>query len=134
MTDDEIRIAIGEDQGWVLKWQNEGGAPLLDAKPKGHSWEVWVPPQSDKRSWRRMFQQENVFPPDYPNNLNACSEFERTLTYDEETRYVVHLFRICGWNINHADDRLCVGNARKPVSATARQRCEAYLKTKGLWK
>ena len=65
--------------------------------------------------------------PDYPNDLNACVEFEKTLTNDEQPQYFREL---CPdewkWIDHNALPLLCF--------ATARQRCEAFLRVKGLWK
>ena len=61
--------------------------------------------------------------PDYLNDLNACHEMEGTLT---EAQYIVYG--------SHLWDVLCI--EKKGVRlwhATARQRCEAFLKTIGKW-
>ena len=54
--------------------------------------------------------------PNYPEDLNACAEFEATLTDDKWDMYCENLG----------------GSLRACASATARQRCIAYLKTKGI--
>jgi hypothetical protein len=57
--------------------------------------------------------------PNYPFDLNACAEFEKTLTDQEHNRCRAHIY-------------LMTFNPRECFSATARQRCIAYLKTKGI--
>lgn len=57
--------------------------------------------------------------PNYLNDLNACAEFEAMLTSAERFTYIVELNKLCG-------------DEPSAVWATARQRCIAYLKTKGL--
>ena len=60
--------------------------------------------------------------PNYPEDLNACAEFEATLTDEEWKDYGVPLgSRDISWE-----------GAKKLLSATARQRCIAYLKVKGI--
>lgn len=58
--------------------------------------------------------------PDYPGDLNACHEMEKTLTGNEVTRYDNHLHAICG-------------SLQKAIRATASQRCEAFLRAVGKW-
>lgn len=61
---------------------------------------------------------------DYPADLNACAEMEKTLPDDNSLQgkvsYNNQLMRVCG---SHA---AC-------ISATARQRCESFLRVKGKW-
>lgn len=64
--------------------------------------------------------------PDYPNDLNACVEFEKTLDTEElQLRYTEALVQIpwtSAWSFF---------DAFKAVCATAEQRCRAFLKVKG---
>ena len=53
-------------------------------------------------------------------DLNACAELEATLTEGEERDYT--------------DELIDITHNTVPVSATARQRAEAFLKTLYLWK
>lgn len=64
--------------------------------------------------------------PDYPNDLNAVHEAENTLdgsNVNPQLRYTYadYLYRIV------------VPENRQPFRATAAQRCEALLRTWGLW-
>ena len=85
--------------------------------------------------------EETVFNlhPNYPLDLNACASFEATLTDEEKPSYVRCL------NASHPTSDIfypdqaergfnnkLAGEVFGLVSTTARQRCLAYLKTKGL--
>lgn len=108
-TDEEIRIKVAEAHG-TMRWSY-----ALPTKCIGAS------------------------VPNYPEDLNACASFEATLTDEEKPCYV-------GWlNASHPTSDIFYPDqsergfnnklAREVfglVSATARQRCLAYLKTKGL--
>jgi hypothetical protein len=59
--------------------------------------------------------------PDYPNDLNAVHEAEKKLDVNPWQQYINLLPDI-------------IEDWRSPIHATARQRCEALLKTVGLWK
>lgn len=58
-------------------------------------------------------------------DLNACAKFEKTLTRQERYNYADHLCDMCY-------DRSPYSNVEQVISATARQRCLAYLRTKGI--
>lgn len=64
--------------------------------------------------------------PNYPESLDACAGFEATLTWKEHLSFRKHL-----WDIV-----ITLGPEdtwdRQFVSADAKTRCLAYLKTKGL--
>ena len=55
--------------------------------------------------------------PDYHNDLNACHEMEKVLTYEQFDDYYIELAK----------------RMVRPFHATAPQRCEAFLRTLGLW-
>ena len=128
MTDEQINIAIAESLGWKVRWQNQGGAPALENKPAGHCWAVWTNPNG----WGLDSNYDPIFPPNYTSDLNACHECVKTLTDAQRTTYREHLSKIwtrdynsrCGLFPRHDDS----------VNATARQRCEAYLRTIEKWK
>lgn len=64
--------------------------------------------------------------PNYPASLDACAEFEKTLSGDEITDYINQIYRVT-FKACRADRDEGV------VFATAPQRCEAFLRTKNLW-
>ena len=66
--------------------------------------------------------------PDYLNDLNACHEFEKILPNSLTQKYWWSLCDVTGLDQYEA--------CRDPlltVSATAAQRCEAFLRTIGNW-
>lgn len=98
MTNEQMRIAIAEACGWEVISNT-----LCNVKP-------------DKNGDPEI---EPIAPlPDYLNDLNACAEFEKTLTDSELWQIDAILFNL--------------PDCRAPFVATARQRCIAFLKTKGL--
>ena len=104
MTDEEINVTIAEACGILSKDQ----------------WgKIYKTPQGYVRDV-----------PDYLNDLNACAEFEATLTYEEAEAYEDELCDICKRDNELEDNpapwRFAVATA-KP-----KQRCLAFLKTKGI--
>jgi len=77
--------------------------------------------QKDGRSYFNAHPQHFAQIPDYLSDLNACHEMEKVLTPQQEDIYNKELFVITagldGWNWH----------------ATARQRCEAFLRTLRKW-
>lgn len=59
--------------------------------------------------------------PNYHGSLDACAEFERTLDRIDRREYVRQLYHI-------------TENDFGAHCATPPQRCEAFLRVKGLWK
>lgn len=59
--------------------------------------------------------------PNYTADLNACHEFEKTLTPEQESAYWEHLLQA------HEYIQPWAG------CATARQRCEAFLRVHNQW-
>jgi hypothetical protein len=109
MTNEEIRIKVAEALGWKSpfnerEWLHGSGPEGEDVYGKF----VGTDPCGDR---------EQV--PNYPFDLNACAEFEKTLTDQEHNRCRAHIYSM-------------TFNPRECFSATARQRCIAYLKTKGI--
>jgi hypothetical protein len=115
MTDEQINIAIAESLGWTncrLAIKGAGGGTRY---PTAHG----IPPN-------RKYEASC---PNYTSDLNACHEFEKTLDDDLDLDYSENLESVTGtrWGANNSYDM------SKYRSATARQRCEAYLKTIGKW-
>ena len=63
------------------------------------------------------------------DDLNAVHEAEKNLDRFQVTEYGVELCRVM--KLPDINGEICWGSL---VMATARQRCEALLKTVGLWK
>lgn len=115
MTREQQRIRIAETCGWRRRWQNCGGAPLLNEKPKGHCWEVWT----DSKGNSLDKNHDELFPPDYLNDLNAMHEAEKSLTDIDD------------WLLY--DKALAETTSGFTYHATARHRAEAFLRVLGLW-
>lgn len=72
-------------------------------------------------------------PPDYLNDLNACYEFTAYMTYDQQVEFAEILHSIVlenpdrvWWNLNRQE-------TFQLLSASADQRCEAFLKVFDKW-
>ena len=104
MTDDQIRIAIAEWCGW-------------------RSYHDCLHILYWNESLGELIQDAYMSHalPDYPNDLNAVHEAEKKLDVNPWQQYINLLPDI-------------IEDWRSPIHATARQRCEALLKTVGLWK
>lgn len=138
MTNDEIRIAIAEDQDYEY-------LPEVEKENKSKSYDC------RQRMWRKQTGNEysdDGFSyydeiPNYPEDLNAVHEVEKTLSdkapeheNTERELYALELLKLVAtwkkegftWGDN------CDSDYYKVANATAHQRAEAYLRTKGLWK
>lgn len=123
MTPEQIRILIAEHEGWKLCDEEivKPDGTVIDCE--------FLTEEAVDQSW-----------PNWPNNLNAVHEVEEALAVDEDLwkQYVVFLGGICyesltphlrtAWHDSEqfADWVFC--------RATALQRCEALLRTWGLWR
>ena len=123
MTDREQRIAIGKTQGAKL-WNN----PTI-YKPT-QIWSIDCPSPGDVIY---HLSDECGLLPDYLNNLNAMSIVEQLVRQDQfhYVNYAKNLFKV----VSGVDWTGNLGYfAFEFVTATARQRAEAFLKTLELWK
>lgn len=105
MTDQAIRIAVAEACGWTdVAVFSDGSVNGYHGNRVGHKREV----------------------PNYLFDLNACADMEATLSPAEEAGYFLEL------------QKLIVPPYLKHfapcIRATARQKCEAFLRAKWLWK
>jgi len=109
MNAEQINIAIAESLGWTQV-----------RRPDNQM--VWCQP-------RGIFQMETTLP-NYHGDLNACAEMERKgLVTDQEIEdYLEALNEALEADVPKGSPSFTA------YFATAPQRCEAYLKTKGLWK
>lgn len=103
MTDEQINIKIAELCGW---------------KPQTICTDMQGTPWPSE-------------PPNYAADLNACHEFEETLDYGQAELYDDELCDICAKTNELLDNpkpwRFAV------TTATASQRCEAFLRVHGQW-
>lgn len=104
MTDEAIRIKVAEAMGWT-GIRGETGYPTLRARELG--------------DYQAL--------PNYPESLDACAELEKTIKvphkYNEQLELVV-----LGYLLKEKDS-VAEFTLR---CATARQRCIAYLRVKGI--
>lgn len=136
MTPTLQRIAIAKALGWKLRYQNVGGGTLFEEKPKGHSWEVWLPPPV-KLDWKEEWQQ----PPDFLSDLNAMHEALTLLSDKQEThvdesgeysssqrqRYLDHLEELIKPTTYEENIEFAL------TTASAAHCAEAFLRTLSLW-
>lgn len=109
MTDEEINAAIAEACEFVFRGQWQSDAD-------GQKFTFWYYPEK----W--MGPDLRPCAPCFCLDLNAMHEVEKALNTDELfERYYLTLYET-------------TQSTRWPVSATARQRAEAFLKTIGKWK
>jgi hypothetical protein len=71
--------------------------------------------------------------PDYPNDLNAMHEAEKTLTHQEQAVYTQKLMDAVSRSARANDGTIVKLIESWFWHATATQRAEAFLRTKGLW-
>lgn len=114
MTPESQRIAIAESLGW--KWKETRRHHFGAVEPIRE----WTNPSGDNQGIHPQI-------PNYPEDLNACAEMEKTLDIDPDNAdspryaYARALYNVCA-------------DKTQPFRATAAQRCEAFLRVKGLWK
>lgn len=137
MTDDEMKIAVAECCGAV--WKRQSCTPWNpdDDSRNVYFRRLYFIAKDDVRGPALLpaaFGKESIADnhdhlPNYPADLNACAEMSAALTPDERHKQFAILYEMLG---RGASVRQSV--YLRMVDATARQRCEAFLKVKGLWK
>lgn len=125
MTDEQINIAIAESLGWHSKSGANGGVKWVDKDGIGRNGGgLYGYGYNDELKLSHL--------PDYTSDLNVCHEFEKTLDDKQLARYAQQIIGSARREMNIPDHE-----SHYPVpfiiSATARQRCEAYLRTIGKW-
>ena len=121
LTDDEIRIKVAEAMG--ARWHSVLTGPQSERLVLAFSqWTNLGPLRWELSDGRILSPQIS----NYPESLDACAEFEKTLTDAEQPRYALNLWEQLVGAPHIFKDSF------KFVTATARQRCIAYLKTKGI--
>lgn len=108
MTPQEINIAIAQACGW--NWESK--TTLVHPKGDGNGYVVF----NDKGEIDSFYKL-----PQYHTSLDACAEFEATLTSEEREDYCA-----CLWTVT--------AHEFATITATAPQRCEAFLRVKGPWR
>lgn len=112
MTNQEINKIIAEYCGWKHEFNGD------DEDPEWY----WIPPNNP---------DGNQSPPDYCNDLNEMNEAEKFLEGGHNwNKYTDILGKLRHYKPNIHDLR---SFANIIVSASAKQRAEAFLKTIGKW-
>lgn len=124
LTDEEIRIKVAEAMGLEIIHDPRGP---IDTRPSPYSIKrklFYTPAAAGVR--RKSWPKASAVPiiPNYPESLDACAEFEKTLTTEQRHDYVRAL--------RHITEAWDAMPEFTTTFATARQRCLAYLKTKGI--
>lgn len=107
MTDEQINIAIAESLGWKHETRRMMGYGGIRSATAYY--------------WTKNGSIGEI--PNYTADLNACHEFENTVMLNSHTR--LNYLSWLGWENDYASTVFAC------VNATARQRCEAYLRTIG---
>ncbi len=105
MTPEEQNIAIAQSVGWKMKMSETFG-------------ELWLKPGAQEEG-DTIYTRDEI--PNYYGDLNACHEMEKVLDKDQRYHYVTRL----------VESNKTGGGY---IFVTAPQRCESFLKVKGLWK
>lgn len=127
MTAEQQRIAIVREMGWtdahVKAWREVAELKREYRKlPKKASFSGWAIADKIAKAERDPNYLGDI--PNYPADLNACAEFEKTLSDREWEKYVALL--------SQGITRTWWEGARAVCRAKAEQRCEAFLRTKGI--
>lgn len=135
MTNDEIRIAVGKLAGAMCRYcGGTGTRHRMSEEGYSRVRKVMIENQLDApEAQPDLVCNGHCEIPNYPEDLNACREFEGNLTWREAGPYVFWLEELT--NIGHMG-----GNAvREPlndcalITASALHRCQAFLRLKGKW-
>lgn len=125
MTPDDINRRIAEACGWTdIKFSEESRFDPRSYEPAGYFG------RSPSGSIDRI--------PDFYHDLNACHDMEKVLNDSQYHGFTIRLSQI-GWQLNpgatpdKSDDAAYKQRLRIFCSATAPQRCEAFLRTIGQW-
>lgn len=131
MKSDQIRIAVAESLGThrvthtTLAFNDrcEPEPCVILTDKNGNQCHKW----KNRTSLDRDF----IHPKAYDEDLNACAEMEAGFHKDFEAseQYAYHLKTVV-YKTKHSG----VGINFAVLNATAPQRCEAYLRTKGIWR
>ena len=142
MTNEQINIAIAESLGWRKITQFSQYPKSWGGKPARYDTPVWrltlrhdlEEDECHKYGWKGNKGDVTYDGPNYTADLNACHEFESEIIYSNDRlpkKYTQQIksaiCREAGVKKAQMDFDLC-------ITATARQRCEAYLRTLNLWK
>lgn len=138
MTTEQIRIAVAEEMGTAAFYAVRKEGYYYRPNAHGYTSRIEEAGRYSKEEARRHLMRGEVMdivpipPPDYPNDLNACAEFEATLSEKEVAFYLTKLLLVR--YRTGADHGMIACMQDKLAFATARERCEAFLRLRGKWK
>jgi hypothetical protein len=119
MTNEQIRIKIAESLGWTEIAMNGLYDQYEGLKPKGN--------YRNRNDWLRL--------PDYPEDLNACAEMEKSLGSLRPLYDVLLIELTSEGEFDHNKIPIVemhYVDALTGIHATAAQKCRAYVAVKGL--
>jgi hypothetical protein len=119
MTDNEINLEIAEACGWKFY-------DRVTDKKSGTSWDVYA-----KDGRRASYMTQSL--PNYCTDLNAMHEVEKIMDTRQQDVYAGFLGKLTG-GVQRDFGAMVIKSTTKVVSATARQRAEAFLRTIEKWK
>lgn len=153
----QLRVKVAEACGWRSSFRDAEFKLFVAAWVTRDSVEHWLPPMCELHS--RLIESLSKVP-DYPNDLNACAEFEKAMLVSskpyssgmdhEQIKYCSELRKIVGAALRK---ETVLSGIKKPdgsellletsvysspfeeiklVTATAEQRCITFLKVKGI--
>lgn len=141
MTPEQQRIAIAEACGW--KWYRQPASGPWARKPMRSlyhpdlikHWDATFAEADMTESQCNpafIWREGNI--PDYPSDLNAMHEAEKTLSEGQRDDYVFWITELACFR--HPVPHACHSSAERlrAIRATAAQRAEAFLRTLGKWK
>jgi len=109
MTNQQINECIAKLCGWTSKEET------IERVSAGYDWtETYT-------TWSHPGRGRHLKPPNYSGSLDCCREFEKFSSSDDWNAYFEQLI----W--------VCERDETEPMIALASQRCEAFLRVKGLW-
>ena len=124
MTPEKQRIAIAEACGWHHVQSCKLDSPEI--YPDG----AWKHPKRGRWLFRMDSKIEGGIP-NYPADLNAMHEAEKTLDYEQGEQFASDIWEII---INAEDDQEYPPSSNfSYLHATAAQRAEAFLRTIEKW-
>jgi hypothetical protein len=120
---EQIKVRVAEAMGWKFDHRYKGSrqyAEIIVIAKDGKDVGSVFPGDLHTARGREMLASAGI--PDYPNSLDACAQFEATLTEDEWDNYCDELLWADG-RAGHSNYTAC----RVGLTATPLQRCKAFL-------
>lgn len=120
MTKERIRIVMAEACGWndINLYEDNHGPSFWSGYPPA------IVGADKNNEWQSIKAEHHKPLPNYPDDLNAVHEAEKTLDINSLSRYADELEKVC------VPVHICpLTHWQSVIMATALQRCEAFIKT-----